>query len=466
MKLRGISLLVICVVLLSGMTVLNAQNKSDKPRVIAMTDGEIDDHSSMVRFLVYTCDVDVEAIIQTNSIFQRKGHSKAGWYEKQLDAYEKIYPNLIKHNSGYPTPQRLREISFVGDEEENHLKGLWWKNKFELLIPGAEVVYKPDLWADTPGSDKIVEVLLKDDPAPVYIQAWGGGNTAARAFYKLKQQYPDQYEEAISKVVMYNIWYQDGAGPYIEHYHPKVTMIYSAFFKGSWDYNSLPETKSFVDKYVHNNHGPLGALYPQAYISEGDTPAFLYSLPNGLRSHENPTYGGWGGRFETLVPQRDVRLPGSRILTTFRKAPNTFIDADENGDKWLSYRRWIDDANADFRARLAWSVKSYDEANHHPIISSNIPSKITAKPGEESILEAEATDPDGDKISYTWWHYHFAGDNPYHKEIAIDNKDSKKATIMIPKDALGKDLHIILEVKDNGIPALKAYHRLIVTLVK
>jgi hypothetical protein len=442
-----------------------AKKTNEKPRVIVMTDGEIDDHSSMIRFLLYTCDLDVEAIIETNSIFQRNGHSKEDWYEKQLEAYEEIYPNLIKHNPDYPTPQKLREISYVGDENEAHIKDLWWRNLFEKMIPGAHVIHKPNNWEDTPGSEKIVEVLLRDDPRPVYLQAWGGGNTAARAFYRLRTEFPDQYDEAVSKVTMYNIWYQDGAGTYIEHYHPKVTMIYSAFFKGSWDYNSMPETKNFVEKYVKNDHGPLGALYPQDYISEGDTPAFLYSLPNGLRSHENPTYGGWGGRFETGGPQRAVGLPGSPLFETFRKAFNTFIDADENGDKWLSHRRWIDDANSDFRARLAWCVKFYDEANHHPVISSNIPSKINAKPGEEVILNAKkVTDPDGDKISYTWWHYHFAGDNPYHKKIVIDNKNSKKASVIIPNDALGKDLHIILEVIDNGVPPLKSYHRLIISV--
>jgi hypothetical protein len=42
-----------------------AQSKEKKPKVIAMTDGEIDEKTSMVRFLLYTCDVDVQAIIQT-----------------------------------------------------------------------------------------------------------------------------------------------------------------------------------------------------------------------------------------------------------------------------------------------------------------------------------------------------------------------------------------------------------------
>jgi len=64
----------------------------------------------MIRFLLYTCDLDVCAVIEPNSIFQRNGQSKEDWYENQQDAYEQIYPNLIKHNSNYPKADELRSI--------------------------------------------------------------------------------------------------------------------------------------------------------------------------------------------------------------------------------------------------------------------------------------------------------------------------------------------------------------------
>lgn len=424
-----------------------ASDQNLKPRVIVMTDGEIDDRSSMVRFLLYTSDFDVEAIIETNSIFQRKGHSREDWYEKQLNAYEEIYPNLVKHNQDYPTPQRLREISFVGDEDEAHLKDLWWKNLFVKMVPGAPVTQKPDKWEDTPGSDRIVEVLLRDDPRPVYLQAWGGANTAARAFYKLKTQYPDEYEKAISKVVMYNIWYQDGAGTYIEQYHPKVTMIYCASFKGSWDYNSLPETKSFVDKHVKNNHGPLGALYPQDYISEGDSPSFFYNLARGLRNDESPTYGGWGGRF-----------------VKFEGAPNTFIDATENGDKLLSLKRWIEDINNDFEARMDWCVKGYDKANHQPKVKTKGDKNITIKSGKKLRFDAGKTkDPDGDEIKFKWWQYKEPGS--FDGLVELETTNSKTVTFRAPRVSKPETIHLILEVSDNGSPSLKGYQRLIIEVV-
>ena len=68
------------------------------------------DHSSKIRFLLYTCDMDVLAIIETNSIFQRQGHSDKDWYEKQLEAYEQVYPNLIKHNSNFPTAENINTL--------------------------------------------------------------------------------------------------------------------------------------------------------------------------------------------------------------------------------------------------------------------------------------------------------------------------------------------------------------------
>ena len=148
--------LVLFISLLLSTYDLIAQKNEGKPRVIVMTDGEIDDHSSMIRFLLYTCDVEVLAINETNSMFQKTGHSDEDWYEKQLKAYKQVYPNLIKHNSDYPSYEKLKNISFVGDEANEHLE-----DKQELRLgPGYEITYgsKPDNWADTPGSDAIVKI--------------------------------------------------------------------------------------------------------------------------------------------------------------------------------------------------------------------------------------------------------------------------------------------------------------------
>jgi hypothetical protein len=416
-----------------------------KPRIIVMTDGEIDDHSSMIRFLLYTCDVEVCAIIETNSIFQREGHSKEDWYENQLEAYAKVYSNLIKHNPDYPTPEYLKKVSFIGDEDHDHLKGLR-KKRWELK-PGAKTTFTPENWKDTPGSDKIVEVLLEKNPEPVYIQAWGGGNTAARAFYKLEKDFPDDYKRALSKVIMYNIWYQDGAGNYIEQNHPEVTMLYCGSFAGTWDYRSQKNTYDFIENNVKKKHGPLGSLYPQDYVSEGDSPAFLYSIANGLRNHEHPAYGGWGGRF-----------------TKFNQFEKVYTDAKDNGDIKKSLRRWVNDANNDFEARMDWCVKSYDEANHPPIVKTKGDKNITIKSGKKTSFDAEINkDPDGDELKFKWWQYKEPGS--FDGSMEIETTNSKTVTFTAPRVSKPETIHLILEVSDNGSPSLKGYQRLIIEVV-
>ena len=443
-KYFGISLLLM-VLLLQGFASLKAEAEIKKRRVIVMTDGEIDDHSSMIRFLLYTCDMDVLAIIETNSIFQRKGHSKEDWYEKQLDAYENVYPNLIKHNPDYPTADHLRSISFVGDETYDRVKDLR-KKRWEL-IPGGNILVKPDDWDDTPGSDKIIEVLLDGNPDPVYIQAWGGGNTAARAFYKLKTDYPDDYKRAVSKVTMYNIWYQDGAGNYIENFHPNVKLLYCGSFSGTWNYKSQKNTYDFVEHNVKNNHGPLGALYPQDYVSEGDSPAFFYTIKNGLRNYEDPTYGGWGGRFEKTA-----------------LFENVYQDAVDDGDVKKSLRIWVEEVNRDFQARMDWCVaEKFEDANHKPDVKVKGLLDKLVRPGETVTLDAKGTvDPDGDKISFKWWQYKDA--DTYDGSLEIHGSDNVEATLVAPKVNKQETIHIICQVSDNGNPALNSYQRIIITV--
>lgn len=436
--------LLTCILFVCFLNVCEAKQTKEKPRVIAMTDGEIDDQSSMIRFLLYTCDIELLAIIETNSVFQRSGHSNEPWLEKQLDAYEQVYPNLIIYNPDYPSVNKIRSVCFIGDEDENHLKVYPKKPVFT----GKEVIYKPDNWNDTPGSDRIVEVLLEKDNRPVHIQAWGGGNTAARAFYKLKTKYPSEYERAVSKVVMYNIWYQDGAGNYIETYHPKVKMLFCGSFSGTWNYNSQKNTYDFITNEVKNNHGPLGALYPQKYVSEGDSPAFLYSIANDLRSDENPGYGGWGGRF--------TKLEGFA---------NVYKDALDDGDDRKSLRRWIEDANRDFQARLDYCVSpKYEDANHPPVVLLKRGKDIKIKNGKKITLDAsKSSDPDGNNIVFSWWQYKEAG--TFNGTVKINDQGKAKINFVAPEVREPQSIHIILKVSDNGNPSLCAYQRVIITVV-
>ena len=62
-------------------------------------------------------------------------------------------------------------------------------------------------------------------------------------------------------------------------------------------------SNNWLAKNIQQGHGPLGALYPDvAYGMEGDTPAYLGLIENGLNNANHPNIGGWGGRYELYLP--------------------------------------------------------------------------------------------------------------------------------------------------------------------
>ena len=61
---------VLCCIVFLFVSMLSAvARQQEKPRVIVTTDGEIDDQSSMIRFLMYSSDYDVAGIVQAGEIF-------------------------------------------------------------------------------------------------------------------------------------------------------------------------------------------------------------------------------------------------------------------------------------------------------------------------------------------------------------------------------------------------------------
>lgn len=102
----GLCLLLACQACVKQEVTETARSWEGKPRVVVMTDGEVDDRCSMVHFLLYANDMQVDAIIQSNSCFQRNGWSSQPWIEEQLAAYEAVYPNLKVHDPDYPTDRK------------------------------------------------------------------------------------------------------------------------------------------------------------------------------------------------------------------------------------------------------------------------------------------------------------------------------------------------------------------------
>ncbi len=419
---------------------------STKARVIAMTDGEVDDRSTMIRFLMYASDFDIAGIVQTNSKYQKSGHSRDKWVEAQLTKYAEILPNLRRHNPNYPDASQLQSVLRVGNENSN-----------DLNVAPPSMATK-----NTPGEQLIINVLLDSDPRPVHVMAWGGANTLASALWRLRTSYSSaDFNRAVAKVRIYCIWYQDGGGQWIED-NVREAYINEAYrWDNVWDYQSLsgpsPDyvkaymTSSWLNTNVKSGHGPLGSMYPQSFVSEGDTPSFLHEIANGLNAHEDYTLGGWGGRSA-------YDDPGNKP----RHLTDTTISDD--GDRNKMYWRWIPAVQNDFAARMDWAVSSsYNGANHQPKAEVVGASRRDVSPGQVISLDASpSTDPDGNVLTYRWWQYGDA--DSVAAKVSINNATSQNAANFVVPNEPGKQVHIILEVADNGTPNLTSYRRLIFTI--
>lgn len=470
-----------------GFSQKNTTRTTEKARIIVTSDGEIDDECSMVRFLLYANEWDIEGIITSSSQYHWRGHKWAGddWINPYLDAYAKVYPNLILHDKDFPKPEYLKSINFLGNvDAEGEMDSI------------------------TPGSQHIVKVLLdQSDDRPIWIQAWGGTNTIARALKTIEEEHPDKMDYVADKLRFFFIWEQDNT--YQKYIKPQwgkyniPTIICDQFWAVAYQWDKImPADKiqyfrsDWMKQNILENHGPLCSLYEaykgdndnEGFIagdakkqgdfrSEGDSPAFIYTIPTGLRSLESPDYGGWGGRYVNVrsntwldaVPETNYTYPEGRWYTGTAWGRNYMRkEYPKNQDLMNAYfkpiTQWADALQNDFAARADWSIKSYDNANHAPVVILKNKLDITAKIGSKIKLDAtNSFDPDGDQLTYSWWQYEDA--SSYKGVITINNSRKSKAKFTVPKNTnKGQTIHIICEVKDSGTPQLTRYQRVIVSI--
>jgi hypothetical protein len=217
-----------------------------------------------------------------------------------------------------------------------------------------------------------------------------------------------------------------------------------------------PEQRVFFERpwmegHITNHHGPLAGAYETnngSFRSEGDSPSFMHQIDVGLRSLENPAYGGWGGRF---IQEK----PGTT---------NVWKEAEDDGSIYKPIWRWAAAFQQDWAARADWSVKSYREANHPPVVALGGPLDVDVTSGATLKLDLSAsTDPDGDQLRYSWWQYREPG--TFKGDVAIRNAGPGIAEVQIPANAApGQTVHLIGEVTDSGKPSLTRYSRVIATV--
>ncbi len=232
----------------------------------------------------------------------------------------------------------------------------------------------------------------------------------------------------------------------------------------------------------------MGAAYPDvAYGMEGDTPSWLGLIPNGLSDPERPDWGGWGGRYELYAPAGPVGdakkyLGDVPVTTEPRPIWTNAIDdytppvageygrATRPGDKSFkdfkaTLWRWRDDFQNDFAARMMWTTKPYEEANHPPVPVLDVPKAMTVRSGERFQLRAHATDPDGDSVSLFWFDYPEAGSYKGTVKIRIRRKTCLPACGLSRRKSIKpRPFTSFWRATDKGTPPLTRYQRVIVTV--
>jgi hypothetical protein len=64
-------------------------------------EAEVDDTESFIRLLLYSNQIDLKGLIATTSVWKKTSVSP-GAIRKLIDAFRKVQPNLLKHESGFP----------------------------------------------------------------------------------------------------------------------------------------------------------------------------------------------------------------------------------------------------------------------------------------------------------------------------------------------------------------------------
>lgn len=444
----------------------------EKPRLVVLTDigGDPDDRMSMVRLMTYANQIEIEGLIATRN--------SRGVFPEQIEAvvraYGQVRDNLERHEPGFPEANRLLHRIAAGRSEGG------------MRSVGAD--------RDSAGADLLIQVVDREDERPVWVSVWGGPDVLAQALWKVRAtRSPEALGRFVAKLRVYAISDQDDSGPWIRTEFPDLFYIVSPgnnFHQSTWigiggdnfhgrfggaDFSLV--TNEWLERNVRAK-GALGSVYPHwEFMMEGDTPAFLNLLDNGLSTPERPDWGGWGGRYELYTPRREkwFYAPETRPIWT-----NVMDEVFGHDGHWHTTNhatiwRWREAYQNDFSARMDWTVKSYEEANHPPVAKLDHPAFITARPGERVELSANSSsDPDGDALSYKWFVYEEAGTRGMMSsrdgvKLPVQNDDQAEAWLTVKTDRVNPPgtgtIHVILAVTDHGSPRLTRYQRVIIDVV-
>ena len=457
MMIRKFVLVLMAVI---GVNALQAAENDLKPRLVVCTDiapadVEPDDMESMVRLMAYADMFEIEALI--TSVGWNCDPYPAEWAEylqRVIEAYRKDVPKLMRRSG-------QQEFMPLEDENKQQYIGYW---------PSADYVKSRAVMGsihggikaigadnDSPGSELLIRLADEDDTRPIYVAAWGGANTLAQAIWRVKQtRSAEELKKFVRKFRIYTITDQD------MQYSMRMNRSYSSHMwlrkefaddlQFVWDEGTWQEQCELGKRHWQQHkdniqgRGALGGEYPTyKWGVEGDTPSFLYVMPNGLNNPEDPHQCGWAGYHE-----RGMCADSLTTAWTSWQEPVRSIS--------VGYKqRFYPDELNDFMARMQWAAEGKGNLNPYVVIPNDT---INITMISLSLDASKSFDPDGDNLQFSWWQQPEIGKT----KVKIEQADQPIATLRIPADAKGDTIHIICEVLDDGPYRLPAYRRIIIKI--
>ena len=466
-----------------------------KPRLIILADmgNEPDEMQQMAHMLVNCNEFELEGLIAVSGKFlnensrdEYKRHLHPELFHRLIDAYAKVEENLRRHAGGWPAADHLHSIVRRG------------QSKYGRANVGEGHASE--------GSKLIVESMLRPDRRPLNVVVNAGSNTLAQALFDLRRtKSPDELLNLVAKLRVFENGAQDDCGAWICHEFPSIHWIRSNHqtygymgqqssrsetAAGPWCWKPYPRTHQgqhrWVEEHVMEGHGAIGEIYPyrfggNAFVEGGGTIPWLGLVNKGLYDVEQPSWGGWSGRF-TGEKQADVMSRHASVRETevdygrfavYTEAVDRWQDPEDGTvyeNEFAAVWRWRQAMMNNCAARFDWCVKPFEQANHHPIaaVGDDASDEILRRkvePGQTLVLNAgRSSDPDGDGLAYRWYFYPEAGS--YHGDLpTVARSDSAACSFVVPIDSAGEQIHLILEITDDSkIVPLTDYRRIVMSV--
>lgn len=322
-----------------------------------------DDMQSMVRFLLYANEFDVEGLVASAGTFAMVADKNN--ILGVLNEYEKVYGNLKTYDPEYPGAEYLRSVTFEGRGSNHGLNITWGCGKQDFT----EIIGEG---LDSEASNAIIEAADRPDPRPLWIGVWGGPREVAQAIWDVKnRRSEEELKIFISKLRIFLIACQDATHKWLMQEFPDLFIIESIkTYKGMFGGNDPGSDLAWINENIRFDHGPLCDIYPHegmgcTGVCEGDSPAFLYlvSANRGINDPEDPTQESWGGQY--------VRIENTSHFT--------------DGPGVSSISKWRDDFQKEFKERADWCKKpKYETALNRPRVINT--TDLGADPDDEQSL--------------------------------------------------------------------------------